>query len=112
MTRVERGKYTALIRGDYLNLLGTDKDVGINSAIKEFPDLPFEKRREAVENQRARITFAAAARRDYEMWLDIFNVDDDFVSKLEQSYRYDSLDRILNAAIKVWLRKQGKNVKD
>jgi hypothetical protein len=112
MIRMERNRYSALLRADYLKEL-SDKDGEIQAAAENFLNLPPDLRRDAVENQRIDISYwSEEGPADYQMWLDIFHMPDELISKLQKSYRYDDVERILNAAIKVWLREHGKDVED
>lgn len=108
MNRMEAGKYSALIRGDYLEKLGTgrggkDRDECIQEAIDFFLGLSPEERRRAATAQRVRISFPADFEPDYYMWLEIVSVPDELAERLEKSVAYVDSTKILNAAIRVWL---------
>ncbi|AFM26813.1 hypothetical protein [Desulfomonile tiedjei] len=112
MTRVEKGKYSALIRGDYLAKLPSDRDKSIQASILHFLELPSAQRKEATDKQRVHIIFPAEVPPDYLMWLQHIKVPDELVKELEGSVKYNDLDRILNAAIKLWLRDKGEQIVD
>jgi len=113
MTRIEKGKYSVLIRDDYLAKLPSDRDDSIQQAIRFFLlDCSAVQQREATNKQRVHIMRSADAKPEFYMWLQHINVPDEVVEDLKESAKYADLDRILNAAIKLWLRSQGKDIKD
>jgi len=108
---MDQGKYSAFIRGDYLQQLGAvrrgrDRDQCIQEAIEYFLSLALEERRRESSAQRVRISHPADAEPDYYMWLEIVSVPDDLVEKLERSDVYIDSTKALNAAIRVWLERK------
>jgi len=113
MNRMDKGKYSAFIRGDYLKQLGTgrggrDRDQCVQDAIEYFLGLAPEERRREATAQRVRISHLEGVEPDYYMWLEIVFVPDDLAEKLQKSDVYVDSTKALNAAIRLWLeRKEG-----
>ena len=113
MTRIEKGKYSVLIRDDYLARLPSDRDASIQQAIRFFlGHCSAAKQRAATNKQRVHIMRPADANPEFYMWLQHIKVSDEVVEELKESVKYNDLDRILNAAIKLWLRDRGEDIKD
>jgi hypothetical protein len=111
LNRIESGRYSALIRGDYLRELGIvrgdrERDRCIQEAIEYFLGLPPEERRRATTAQRVRITFPEGFEPDYHMWLEIVSIPDELAEKLANSMAYVDSTKTLNAAIRLWLEKK------
>jgi hypothetical protein len=112
MTKEESGRYSALVRGDYLAEFGKvggdlDRDQRIQQAVARFLVLPREQRRREALAQGVRILHAEGAQPEYYMWLLIISLPDELAGKLIGSERYLDSDKLLNAAIRLWLQEQG-----
>ena len=113
MERMEKGKYSGMVRQDYLQHLesvrrGTEKDQCIQEAIEYFLNLDLAERRREAAAQRVRITHAAGSEPDYYMMLDIISMPDDLEKRLEASDVPVDTTKALNAAIRLWL--EGRRV--
>jgi hypothetical protein len=112
MLRMAEGKYSALLRDDYLphiNRLreGRGRDSCIEEAILEYVALSEEIRDRETERQEVSITVSAGAEREYHMLADQILIPDNVVGRLEPFDIYGDLDVNLNAAIRLWLETRG-----
>jgi hypothetical protein len=123
MTRVERDKYSVLIRSDYLYALGRlastreERDKLIREAVESFVlDYSLEERAKWIkeEQPRVRISFPVGHVPPHHMYLEFVRLPDGLVKRLEMACRhpvfetrfYDSLGTVLNAAIRVYLERE------
>ena len=111
MNRMESGRYSTLIRGDYLRQLGIvgrdkERDRCIQEALEYFLGLSPEERRRAANAQRVRISFPENFEPDYSMWWEIVSIPDELAEKFEKSVAYVNSTKTLNAAIRLWLEKK------
>jgi hypothetical protein len=112
MNKMEAGKYSELIRGDYLRQLeivrqGRVRDRCIQEAIEYFLGLPQDEQRKEAMVQRVMILHPEGFEPDYYMWLDILSIPDELAEKLEKSDVYYDSTKKLNAAIRLWLERKG-----
>lgn len=122
MTRVDANKYSVLIRGDYLYALSRlsanrqERDRLIQEAVESFlDDCTFEEREKEIEIEvpRLRILFSPRHKPSYHIYLEFVRLPDDLVALMDIGNRYpdsnipfyDSLGTVLNAAIRVFLKK-------
>ena len=115
MDKIENGKYSVLLRDDYLKELqkvrgSTERDVCIQNAFVEYLALPEGARYRETEKQTVHVTSAADVQRDYTMVLDIVYIPDEIVERLlpHSVYGEVGLDRNVNTALRLWL--QARNV--
>jgi|WetSurSiteA1Bulk_404760.scaffolds.fasta_scaffold126860_2 hypothetical protein len=122
MTRVEVGKYSVLIRNDYLYFLWkivstrTELDNIIQKAVEDFLQYPFEEKTKAIyeELSETPITPAPDHQPPYHQYLQFIHLRDALVYKMKEALQhpvtetkfYDTPDTILNAAIRLFLIKQ------
>jgi hypothetical protein len=127
MTRVDRDKYSVLIRGDYLYALGRlaptrqERDKLIQEAVESFVlDYSFNERAKWIREEQSRvgIMFPAGRQPPHYMYLEFIRLPDGLVNRLERASRhpdfgtqyYDSLGTGLNAAIRLYLKKGHSNL--
>lgn len=123
MTRVDRNKYSVLIRGDYLYALGRlastrqQRDKLIQEAVESFVrDYSFDEREKWIRKEQPRVTilFPDGHQPPHHMYLEFVRLPDGLVNRMERASRhpvlgtrfYDSLGTVLNAAIRLYLRKE------
>jgi hypothetical protein len=120
MTRVDKDKYSVLIRSDYIRALSRlahtrpERDLLIRQAVESFiDDYSFEQKDDWIRQEapRNRILTSARSQRSYHMYLQFVNLPDSLVKRLERSCRtpssktsYDDLGIVLNTAIRLYLK--------
>ena len=111
MDKIDNGKYSVLLRDDYLIELdkvrgSSERDICIQNAILEYLALPENVRERETEKQTIHVMRSADAHRDYTMVLDIVYIPDEIVERLlpHNVYGGVDLDRNLNTAIRLWLQ--------
>lgn len=123
MTRVEKDKYSVLIRSDYLYALSKlasnrqDRDMLIQDAVRAFlKQYPFPRREEEIrkEQPRVRMMHSVEFRPTYHLYLEFVRIPDLLVQRMDlenrhpasQTKGYGSLGTVLNAAIRLFLKKK------
>ena len=123
MTRVDRDKYSVLIRGDYLYNLGRrastrpERDKLIQEAVENFiVDYTFEERGKEIYEEQPRVGILSSVghRPNHRMYLEFVKLPDGLVNRLETACRhpvlktpiYDSLGTVLNTAIRMYLTRE------
>jgi len=125
MTRVEKNKYSVLIRGDYLHELGklrsnrVERDAIIQEAVEKFlGNYAPEVRERQIDAETPRMTFLHAPGQEPQvyMYFEIINFPDRLLERMEKANRdevtgapfYDDLGTVLNTAIRLYLESEGK----
>jgi hypothetical protein len=109
MVQIEPEKYSAMIRGDYLEHLGGTKEERnrkIQQALKYFLGLPQKEKRREAEVQGVRLMRKGGTDPKYTMWLQIISLPDSLADCIMNSDLYVDADKILNAAIRLWIEKE------
>ncbi len=111
MNRMDKEKYSTLIRGDYVEELDNvkrdrERDECIREAIEYYLSLPQEKRRKEAAVQRTRISHPENVEPNYYMWLEILSLPDELAERFETSDDFADSTKKLNSAIRLWLKEK------
>lgn len=110
MNRLANGRYSAVLRGDYIDHLDricsdTTRDICIQNAILEYLALPDEVINRETARQRLQfVTWSGEPAPAYRTLVEQILIPDDLVGRLQPFDDYDDLDMNLNAAIRLWLQ--------